>query len=167
YPLLSGLVIVAGALTERRLRGPRSKREFGTPVGGTAVALTVHALVGVVIGLVYQSLAFESFLPSAAEVSLPPGLTVESSTDGYCGSNFCSRTLTIGSTTGAPPAEVAARLRAALAADGWTPGRGNALVRPHGWLLDGRLSDVYVSEDPRGASVELAGSELTQGSGRP
>ncbi|MFD0273340.1 hypothetical protein ACFVHB_05400 [Kitasatospora sp. NPDC127111] len=167
YPLVCGLVILAGGLAERRLRGPRPKKESNDPAVGAAVALTAHALVGCVIGVGYQLLGFEAFLPDAGELSLPPGLTVVSETDGYCGSNFCSRTLLVGSTTGLPPAEVAARLRAALAADGWTPGPRNTLRRPHGWLLDGRLSDISIGEDPRGAAVDLAGSEIDAGSGRP
>ncbi|MFJ3789030.1 hypothetical protein [Kitasatospora sp. NPDC090091] len=167
YPLLCGLVILAGALTERRLRGPRPKREFGTPVGGAAVALGAHALVGVAIGFAYQSLAYDAFLPGAAEVSLPPGLTVEHDDDGYCGSNFCARTLTIGSTAGLPPAEVAARLRAALAADGWSPGRHDLLQRPHGWLLDTRVSQVGLSETPRGVELELSGSDGSSGLAGP
>ncbi|MFC5887994.1 hypothetical protein RMN57_25150 [Kitasatospora sp. CM 4170] len=167
YPLLSGLVVLAGALTERRLRGPRPKKESGTPVGGAAVALTVHALVGVAIGFAYRGLAYDAFLPSATEVSLPPGLTVEHDDDGYCGSNFCARTLTVGSTTGLPPAEVAARLRAALAEDGWSPGRRNLLHRRHGWLLDRRVAELGLTETTHGVELELSGSDLSDTLARP
>ncbi|MFD7448589.1 hypothetical protein [Kitasatospora sp. NPDC059827] len=155
YPVAAGLVVLAGALVERRLRGPRPERQYDHPVAGSTVALTAHALVGVVIALGYGLFAFDAFVPSAAEVSVPPGLTVTRSTEGHCGSNFCSRTLTLGSTAGLPAAEVEARMRAALTADGWTPGRDGALLRPHGWLLDPRLSTAYL----HGTELELSGSE--------
>lgn len=159
YPLACGLVLLVGGLAERRLRGPRPKKETDHHAVGSAVAVATHALIGVVIGLGYQALGHDSFLPRTEELSLPAGLTALSGTEGYCGSNFCSRTLTIVSTTGLPPAEVTARLRGHLAADGWRPGPGNSLLRPHGWLVDTRLSEAWVSESPLGASVELSGSE--------
>ncbi|MFJ9773426.1 hypothetical protein ACIRVF_19650 [Kitasatospora sp. NPDC101157] len=155
YPIAAGLVLLAGGLAERRLRGPRPAREFLDPVSGSVVAVTTHLLAGIGIAIAYQMLSFGSFLPSAAEVSPPAGLTVTHSTDGYCGSNFCSRTLTIGTTGGLPAADVEARMRAALTADGWTPGPDGALLRPHGWLLDRRVSEAFVS----GTTVELSGSE--------
>ncbi|MGA5819664.1 hypothetical protein ACPC54_17620 [Kitasatospora sp. NPDC094028] len=159
YPFAAALVILAGALAERRLRGPRSKGRAVEPEGGAVVALCVHALAGAAIVVLYQATAYDSFFPSLAEVPLPPGLTIEHATGtaGGCGSNYCSRTLTIGSDTGLPADEVEARMRAALAADGWTPGRNGALVHPHGWLVDGRVSEVFVT----GRTVELSGSELT------
>ncbi|WP_162002467.1 hypothetical protein [Streptomyces sp. CB01881] len=167
YPFAAGLVILVGVLIERRLRGPRPKGEFFTPTGGAAVAICAHALIGTVICFVYGPfLSYEAFLPSAEEVSMPPGLTAQS-TDGYCGSNFCSRTLTIVSITGLPPAEVANRLRKHLVTDGWRPGGSNTLLRRHGWLVDTRLSEIWISESPLGVSVELAGSELTNTDTRP
>ncbi|MEU4119748.1 hypothetical protein AB0F71_35280 [Kitasatospora sp. NPDC028055] len=155
YPLAAGLVVLAGALVERRLRGPRPERQFYHPVAGAAVALTVHALVGAAVAVAYPLFAHDAFLPSAAEVPVPAGLTVTRTDGGYCGSDFCARTLTIGSTTGLPAAELEARMRAALTADGWTAGRDGALLRPHGWLLDRRLSTVYLN----GRELDLSGSE--------
>lgn len=156
YPVAAGLALLAGALAEQRLRGPRTGKDYDHPVAGSAVAVTAHVLVGAGIAFAYQLLAHDAFVPSRAELSLPPGLTATAVTGGSCGSDFCSRTLTIGSDTGLPADEVEARLRAALAADGWTPGRDGALVRPHGWLVDGRVSQVHVT----GRTVELSGSEL-------
>ncbi|MFD8788181.1 hypothetical protein [Kitasatospora sp. NPDC059599] len=157
YPTAAGLVVLAGGLAERWLRGPRPEKEYDHPVAGSAVAITVHTLAGVVIAFAYLLIGRDSFLPSLAEVPLPPGVTVEHADEGYCGSNFCSRTLTLGSSTGLSPAEVQARLRAALAADGWTPGRGDSLRRPHGWLVDRRVSEIFLG----GMTVELSGSETT------
>lgn len=156
YPFLASLVILAGVLGEKRLRGPRPENGFIDPVGAAAVTICVHAVVGMAIAFLYQWAVYEPFYPSLASIPLPSGLTVTDSTEGSCGTNFCSRTLTIGSTTGLPPAEVAARLRAALADDGWTRGEGEALVHPYGWLVDRRVSQIYVS----GVSVELVGPEL-------
>ncbi|MFH8379743.1 hypothetical protein ACH4E7_02195 [Kitasatospora sp. NPDC018058] len=158
YPFAAGLVILAGVLGERRLRGPRPEKGGVNPVVGAAVAICAHALVGTAITFLYQLVAYDAFFPSLAEVPLPPGLTIEhaTGTKGGCGSNYCSRTLTIGSTTGLSADQVEARLRAALAADGWTPGRNGALVHPHDWLVDRRVSEVFVS----GRTVELSGSEL-------
>ncbi|MFF0412821.1 hypothetical protein ACFYUY_20570 [Kitasatospora sp. NPDC004745] len=157
YPIAAGLVVLAGGLAERRLRGPRPAKEYDHPVAGSAVAITAHALAGSAIAFGYGAFAPTAFLPSAAEMPLPPGVTVEHDDGGYCGSNFCSRTLTIGSPAGVTADQVEARLRAALAADGWTPGRNGALVHPHGWLVDRRVSEAFVS----GRTVELGGSEIT------
>ncbi|MEU8921387.1 hypothetical protein AB0D10_10710 [Kitasatospora sp. NPDC048545] len=156
YPFVAALAILVGVLGETRLRGPRPKNRFVDPVSGAAVAICAHSVVGMVIAFAYQLVAYGSFLPSAAEVPLPPGVTLDHVDEGYCGSNFCSRTLTLRSTTGLPASEVETRVRAALAADGWTPGRGSALVHPHGWLVDRRVSEVFLG----GVTVELSGSEL-------
>ncbi|MFJ4187779.1 hypothetical protein [Kitasatospora sp. NPDC089509] len=155
YPLVTGLVLLAGGLAEQRLRGPRPAKETDHRLGGSIAAVTAHVLAGIVLAVGYRLLSYDAFLPSAAEVPPPPGLTVTHVDPGYCGSNFCSRTLAFGSTAGLPPAEIEARLRATLTADGWTPGPNGSLVHPHGWLLDDRLSQAYVT----GATVELSGSE--------
>ncbi|MEU9073225.1 hypothetical protein [Kitasatospora sp. NPDC048538] len=157
YPFLAGLVILLGVLGERRLRGPRPRTRSVDPAGGVVAATCAHALVGIAIVFLYRLVGYDAFFPSLAEVPLPPGLTIEhaTGTEGGCGSNSCSRTLTIGSATDLPADQVEARLRSALAADGWTPGRGGALVHPHGWLVDGRVSEVFVS----GRTVELSGPE--------
>ncbi|MFI8459851.1 hypothetical protein [Kitasatospora sp. NPDC085464] len=157
YPFVAALVILAGVLGERWLRGPRPENRFVDPESGAAVAFCIHALAGGALVLMYQFFAYDAFFPNLAEVPLPPGLTIEhvTGTEGACGSNFCSRTLTIGSPAGVTADQVEARLRAALAADGWTPGRNGTLVHPHGWLVDPRVSEVFVS----GRTVELSGSD--------
>ncbi|MER7585458.1 hypothetical protein [Kitasatospora sp. NPDC097691] len=157
YPFMAGLVILVGEVIEKRLRGPRPEDRFVDRVGAVSVTVCVHSVVGAVVVLGYLVIAHDAFLPSAAEVPLPTGVSIEHDDGGYCGSNFCSRTLTLGSTTGLSADQVETRLRAALAADGWTPGRNGALVHPHGWLVDRRLSEAFVS----GRTVELSGSEIT------
>lgn len=71
YPLAAGLVVLLGALAEHLRRGHR-------PAGGSvrttaAIALTAaHALLGLVIGLLYQLAVHEPFPPERSELALPP-----------------------------------------------------------------------------------------------
>ncbi|WP_316526224.1 hypothetical protein [Kitasatospora brasiliensis] len=159
YPLAAGLVVLVGGLAERRLRGPRPAKEFHHPVGGSIAAFAVQLLAAAAIAFGYRLFSLSAFFPNTAEVAPPPGLTVTRVDQGYCGSNFCARTLTIGGAGDPPAAEVEARMRAALTADGWSPGRDGALVRPHGWLLDRRLSEIHLA----GTELDLAGSESVNG----
>ncbi|MFF2041683.1 hypothetical protein ACFVVX_14710 [Kitasatospora sp. NPDC058170] len=161
YPYAAALVILLGALVERRLRGPRPEGQARRREVGASIALTALALVGVAIAGLYSIARFEPFAPNPAELRLPPGLTIErdSGSDGSCGLHACVRDLSIGSTEGLPAAEIARRLRAGLAADGWTAGPRNSLLRPHGWLLDKRVTELYITELPESVTVELAGPD--------
>ncbi|MGW4892172.1 hypothetical protein ACWEQL_07870 [Kitasatospora sp. NPDC004240] len=165
YPVLTGLLMTAGALVERRSLGPRPADE-GHRVGGSAVTLGACALVGAfAVFLLYPFSAYEGFQPNPAALSLPADLTVgtDSGPDRGCALAGCLRTLTVRGAADLPPAEVAARLRARLLSDGWTPGPGGRLEHPNGWLIDRRVIHAWITETPHGVSVELAGGPTYQG----
>ncbi|MFF7457782.1 hypothetical protein [Kitasatospora sp. NPDC008115] len=161
YPLAAGLVVLLGTLTERRRRGPRPARGSVQPAAGATIVIAAHSLVGLVIGLLYQLAVHEPFSPERHEVSLPRGLVVEhdSGPDHSCGLHACRRDLVIVSTEGLSGAEAARRLRARLAADGWTPGPGDTLVHRHGWLLDKRITQLSLAERPAAVAVRLTGPD--------
>ncbi|MFI9327532.1 hypothetical protein ACIGZJ_08260 [Kitasatospora sp. NPDC052868] len=161
YPYAAALVILLGALAERRLCGPRPEGRARRREAAASIALTALAVVGVAIVGLYSIFRHEPFSPNLAELRLPPGLTIErdSGPDGSCALHACIRDLSIGSTEGLPPDEVARRLRAALASDGWTAGPRNSLVRPHGWLVDKRVTALYITERPQGVAVEFDGPD--------
>ncbi|MFB6889330.1 hypothetical protein ACFCX4_08455 [Kitasatospora sp. NPDC056327] len=161
YPLAAGLVVLLGTLVERRRRGPRPSRGSGQPAAGATIVIAAHSLVGLVIGLLYQLAVHEPFTPDLSELSLPPGLTVEqdSGPDLNCGLHVCLRDLVVGSAEGLSGAEVARRIRARLAAEGWRTEPDRTLVRRHGWFLDKRVTRVTVTERPAGAVVRLAGPD--------
>ncbi|MET9180468.1 hypothetical protein ABZX88_19890 [Kitasatospora aureofaciens] len=170
YPFGSLLAILVGVLAERRLRGRRPEPAASHRVGGATVALACHAIVGVVIAAAYPLyLSGFAYYPSLAELPLPSGLAVQrdSGTAGGCASHDCTREISIGSTSGLPPAAVAACLRDGLNAAGWTAGPSGSLQHPHGWLLDKRVVRVFITESPRGASVELVGPEYFGESATP
>ncbi|MET9403523.1 hypothetical protein [Kitasatospora sp. NPDC002965] len=161
YPLAAGLVVLAGALVERRRCGPRPSPEYSRPVAVATLATAAHSLIGLVIGLLYQLAVHEPYSPARAEFSLPAGLTVErdSGEDPRCALHFCVRELTLGSPEGLPGSEVGRRVRERLAADGWRPGPNDTLRRRHGWLLDKRVTVLRLDELDRGAVVELVGPD--------
>ncbi|MFI5646975.1 hypothetical protein [Kitasatospora sp. NPDC051705] len=161
YPFTSILVSIAGVLTERRLRGIRPISPDGR-LGGTMVTLAGQATISVVIATAYPFyISANPYYPSLAELPIPPGLTIEhdSGTSGGCALHDCGRELSIGSVDGLRPSQVVTRLRNSLIADGWTVGPSDSLEHPHGWLLDRRVVRAFVTEGPRGASVELVGPE--------
>ncbi|MFJ2864511.1 hypothetical protein [Kitasatospora sp. NPDC087314] len=162
YPFSSLLAILVGALAERRLHGRRPEEAESHRVGGATAALVCHAIVGVVVAAAYPLyLSGFAYYPSLAELPLPSGVVVErdSGTAGSCASHDCTRELSIGSTGHLSPTAVAARLRDSLTADGWMAGPSGSLQHPHGWLLDKRVVRAFITESPRGASVELVGPE--------
>ncbi|MER5350715.1 hypothetical protein ABT093_10320 [Kitasatospora sp. NPDC002551] len=163
YPLAAGLVVLLGALAERRRYGPRPARGSGQPAAGATIAIAAHSLVGLVIGLLYQLAVHEPFSPDRSELSLPPGLAVaeDSGPDRSCGLHACRRDLLVVSTGGLSVTEAALRLRARLAADGWRPGPGpgESLVHRHGWLLDKRVTRLSLAERPAGVAVRLTGPD--------
>ncbi|MFE7193149.1 hypothetical protein [Kitasatospora sp. NPDC057541] len=163
YPLAAGLVVLLGTLAERRLCGPRPTRGSGQPAAGATIVIAAHSLVGLVLGLLYQLAVHEPFSPERSELSLPPGLSVrqDSGPDRSCGLHACRRDLAIVSADGLPGAEAARRLRVRLAADGWTPGPGGCLVHRHGWLLDKRITQLFLIEQPDGVTVRLVGPDRT------
>lgn len=160
YPLAAGLTVLLGALAEHLRRGHR-------PAGGSgrttaAIALTAaHALLGLVIGLLYQLAVHEPFSPERSELALPPGLAVEhdSGPDRDCGLHTCLRELTVVSTEDRSAAEVARRLRERLTAEGWHTRPDLVLARRHGWLLDKRITLLSITERPAGVAVGLAGPD--------
>ncbi|MFE2105585.1 hypothetical protein ACFXAF_06880 [Kitasatospora sp. NPDC059463] len=161
YPLVAGLVVLLGTLAERRRCGPRPARGSGQPAAGATIVIAAHSLVGLVIGLLYQLAVHEPFSPERSELSLPPGLAVEHDTgpDRSCGLHACRRDLVVVSTEGLPGAEAARRLRARMTADGWSPGPGGSLVHRHGWLLDKRITQVFLTEQPAAVTVRLTGPD--------
>ncbi|MFI6844909.1 hypothetical protein OG535_25355 [Kitasatospora sp. NBC_00085] len=163
YPYAAALVIAVGAPAERLLRGPRPKDQAHRREAAASIALTAQALIGAAIAFLYSTAQFEPFSPSLAELRLPPGLTIESDSgpDRNCSLHACIRDLSIGSTEGLPAAEIARRLRAGLAADGWTAGPRNSLRRPHGWLLDKRMTELCITEHPEAVTVEFDGPDNT------
>ncbi|MFF8772866.1 hypothetical protein [Kitasatospora sp. NPDC015120] len=161
YPLAAGLVVLLGTLAERRRCGRRPARGSGQPAAGATIVIAAHSLVGLVIGLLYQLAVHEPFSPDRSELSLPPGLAVEHDTgpDRSCGLHACRRDLVVVSTEGLPGAEAARRLRVRMAADGWAPGPGGSLVHRHGWLLDKRITQVFLTEQPAAVTVRLTGPD--------
>ncbi|GAA1410869.1 hypothetical protein GCM10009639_62070 [Kitasatospora putterlickiae] len=161
YPLAAGLVVLIGTLAERRRCGPRPARESGQPAAGATIVIAAHSLIGLVIGLLYQLAVHEPFSPERSELSLPTGLVVQhdSGPDRSCGLHACRRDLVVVSTEGLTGAEAARRLRARLAADGWTPGPGDTLVHRHGWLLDKRITQLSLTERPTAVTVRLTGPD--------
>ncbi|MFE6866559.1 hypothetical protein ACFVFS_08375 [Kitasatospora sp. NPDC057692] len=161
YPLAAGLVVLLGTLAERRRCGPRPTRGSGQPAAGATIVIAAHSLVGLVIGLLYQLAVHEPFSPERSELSLPAGLAVQqdSGPDRSCGLHACRRDLVVVSTEGLPGAEAARRLRDRLAADGWTPGPGGSLVHRHGWLLDKRITQLLLTEQPAAVTVRLTGPD--------
>ncbi|TQF02186.1 hypothetical protein E6W39_07765 [Kitasatospora acidiphila] len=108
------LLVAAGALAERRLRGPRPKRVYSGRSGGAWVALVAYLVFFGLLGTpVYLMFTHDSFVPSTDEVlPLPSGLALLSKDDnGVCGSGTCSS----GWRSAAPPASPAARSPAACA----------------------------------------------------
>jgi hypothetical protein len=142
------LLITAGALVERRLRGPRPKRIYGSRTGGAWIVLGAYlAFFGLAASPLYVCFYLQdSFTPATTDVlPLPPGLSVTTQ-DSACGTNECGVGMTIGSSSGLSPDEIAARLRTGLTHDhGWRFGPDDEACRPNGWLLDTRSRCVTVS----------------------
>ncbi|MET9614169.1 hypothetical protein [Kitasatospora indigofera] len=162
YPVAAAAVITTGALAERRLRGPRPRSAHGGRAGAVAAALAAHALAAAVGVAAWTMFLGEPYYPSLAELPLPPGLRIASDTGTSpgCALGGCSRTLALAAPAGQSPAEAAERLRAGLAGRGWTPGPGGCLQHPHGWLLDDRRVQVWISPGEAAVQVELVGADL-------
>ncbi|MBV2151919.1 hypothetical protein [Kitasatospora sp. SUK 42] len=159
YQLIAILVIAEGAWVERFLRGPRPKERETNRFGGAVAALTGALLISAITAVFYPVINSRPFFPRRSELPLPPGLSIrhDSGTGGTCGDSGCLRELDIAGPDGLPPTEIAARLRAALLADGWTPESNGSLEHRHGWLLDRRMSHAGITVGPTGVTVELAG----------
>ncbi|MFF1869572.1 hypothetical protein [Kitasatospora herbaricolor] len=162
YPVAAAAVITAGALAERRLRGPRPTSVHGSRAAGVAVALAAHTVVAALGVAAWSMFLGEPYYPSLAELPLPPGLRIasDSGTSPGCALGGCTRTLALAAPAGQSPAEAAERLRAGLAGRGWTPGPGGCLQYPHGWLLDDRRVQVWISPGEGGVRVDLVGPDL-------
>lgn len=161
------LLIAAGALAERGLRGPRAKRVYSGRSGGAWVALVAYLVFFGLLGTpVYLMFTHDSFVPSTDEVlPLPSGLTLLSKDDnGVCGSGTCSSGVEVGSPSGLSGDEIAGRLRTTLTNDrGWHLDRDNSGCRPNGWLLDRRRLCLSLTVHDRSVDVLLAGADTYHG----
>ncbi|WP_329498171.1 hypothetical protein [Kitasatospora herbaricolor] len=162
YPVAAATVILAGALAERRLRGPRPAAAYGNRAGAVTAALAAHTLTAAVGVAAWSMFLGEPYYPGLAELPLPAGLRIASDTGTSpgCALGGCTRTLALAAPAGESPAEAAERLRAQLAGRGWTPGPGGCLQHPHGWLLDDRRVQVWISPGEAGVQVDLVGADL-------
>jgi len=152
---VSALLVLAGSMVERRLLGPRKQVFWGAPQGaGLFLFAYLLAMVLVITPLYFLIVLSSESIPRAETVPMPDGLTAQA-TDGYCGTNYCERTLTVGDSSGLPGAEISRRVRERLAADGWRPGRDGELVRRYGRLLDDRQVGVYLTEHATSVEISL------------
>lgn len=162
YAPLTFMAISVGVLVERRLRGPRQRSERAR---SATVALSWY--MGVVMLLFTPYYVFfglrESLMPSTdLALPLPPGYTVTDSGNGagLCGSEVCSRRLTV---TGPPGQSIAATetaLRDWLTSHhGWHLDAAGSGIRRVGWLLDRRTASVDLVVSGQHVSVVLEGGD--------
>ncbi|MFG3050680.1 hypothetical protein ACGFZP_06930 [Kitasatospora sp. NPDC048239] len=160
YGPAAALLVVAGSLAERWWRGPQTDPQRRQRSVRVMVGLGAY-LVGVVgpATLVYLGFVLGTeFYPSADALPVPAQLTVTRSTaDGTCATDACIRYMTVRGPDGMAAGEVAVRLRAALAEDGWRTAADGSLWRRNGWLVDTRPLHAYLEEAPDGVRIELAG----------
>jgi hypothetical protein len=159
YAPFALLIITAGVLLERRLRGPRPKGVYRGRTGGAWVALAAHlAFFGLVGTPSYLMFLHDDFTPSTNEVlPLPHGLTVLELDGGGCGSGTCGTGLEVGSSTGLPGDQIAALLRTELTDRGWQLDSHDSGCRHNGWLLDHRPLCVSLNVSATSVSVDLEG----------
>ncbi|TJZ97832.1 hypothetical protein [Actinacidiphila oryziradicis] len=162
YGPLTALLIGAGVLAERRLRGrrPRTERTYHA----TVALCSYLAVVLLLFTPYYVIFALrEPWVPSTDLVlPLPPGysVTADTGTAGGCGSGTCSRGLTVIGPAGQSAADTAARLRGWLTTrHGWRLDANGSGSRRIGWLLDPRLESVDVGLADQRVDILLEGGD--------
>jgi hypothetical protein len=157
-PVASTLVWLGVSLENRRLTAP-------TPIGQQRTRLLAQTML---VGYAGASLlcctpaasvviGSDAFLPSNSELlPLPTPLIVVSNSVG-CGSESCSRDITVGSSTGLPADQILQRLRAHLTqAHAWQLSPSDSACRPNGWLIDRRSLCIQISATaPQEVLVQL------------
>ncbi|MFE9422788.1 hypothetical protein ACFYNO_07490 [Kitasatospora sp. NPDC006697] len=149
---LSVLLVAAGLLAERRLRGPRRKQVLGDRASGARIAFGSYlALFGLLVPGYLWFAGLSDDVPPADELRpLAAGLALHGVR------NECTETGSAGCTlqaevsgAGLSRAEVAARLRDSLNARGWRLAEGQDHgCRRNGWLVDRRQLCFGEDADP-------------------
>ncbi|MGW6918525.1 hypothetical protein ACWGB8_32620 [Kitasatospora sp. NPDC054939] len=161
YGPVGAALIAAGALVERRMLGPRKDTPGRERAHGAVGALSTYlvAVLGLAAPAYWLTVLHTEFVPPRRALPVPAGLTVTEGSDTGCTNNSCGRSLIVRGPDGMAGAEVARRLRAALAEDGWRPVAASPAVmtRPNGWILDTRPLRVHLVERPQALDVSVDG----------
>ncbi|MGW5256225.1 hypothetical protein ACWERW_25045 [Streptomyces sp. NPDC004012] len=162
YAPVTVVMISVGVLVERRLLGRRQRSERAR---SATVALSWY--MGVVLLLFTPYYVFfglrESLMPSTDLVlPLPPGYTATDPGNGAdpCGSEVCSRQLTVTGPPGQPVAATKTALRDWLTSHhGWHLDAAGSGIQRVGWLLDRRTASLDLVVSGQHVSVVLGGGD--------